>query len=290
MKNFNIALCALVFLFVTFAQTPAAKAQVGYNPEFLGNAAAAPRPGFSPKIFVDYFNQNKIGGNDYEVAIEPQYWIRGFTGEEKKDYIQFLAHFPFGYRSENKTSGSGMDLGWGTGTLSANVEHFWKLIDSEDTVWWFDNGLSVGFPTGTGKEGLRLGGDAYNVTYFQENYFRFGKWIFSISPIAATYIFKDTDSQETHGLALNIMNSAYGYQITDAVALGVTTAYQLGNVMGSNDGVGGKLARTQRLYVGPAACISLPYESSLQISGLIDVHTKNVTRGQGLTMAFWKMF
>ena len=126
----------LIFLFV-----PAlAFAQSGYNPEFLGNAAAAPRPGFSPKIFVSYYNQEDISSNDVEVAFEPQYWIYGFTGEKKRDFVQFMAHLPVGYRNQ-KAAGTRSSV-TGIGSLNANIEHFFKMIDKEDLVMWFDNGLS----------------------------------------------------------------------------------------------------------------------------------------------------
>jgi hypothetical protein len=280
----SIALFSIASLF--FSST--ALAQTGYNPEFLGNAAAAPRPGFSPKIFLDYFNQSGISGNDVELALEPQYWIRGFTGEEKRDYVQFLLHLPMGYRSEDDSGNK--DRGWGIGTLNANVEYFFKMFDDEDLVWWFDNGISGGFPTATGKEGLRVGGRSYMVTWFQENYFSFGKWVMSISPISVTFVFKDSDTKVTPGLALNIMNSAYGYQVADWCALGVTGAYQFGNVLGSDDGFGNELDYVHRAYVGPAFLFPLPKDSSLQVSGLIDVYTKGVARGQGFAAAFWHMF
>ncbi len=282
------ALSVVIILLAMSLVAPSAFAQVGYNPEFLGNAAAAPRPGFSPKIFVDYYNQNSVSGNDFEIAFEPQYWIRGFTGKEERDYIQFLLHFPIGYRSQKNVSER--VRGFGTGMLNANVEHFWKLIDDGDTIWWFDNGLSAGFPTATGKEGLRIGGKSYTATWFQENYLQFGKWVFSISPIAITYVFRDSDTQVRPGLALNVMNNAYGYQVTDWACIGVTNAYQIGNVAGTSDNIGGSLDKTQRLYVGPAFNFTLFKDTSLQVSGLIDVYTKNVVRGQGIAMAFWHMF
>lgn len=263
-------------------------AQVGYNPEYLGNAAAAPRPGFSPKIFLDYFNQNEVSGNDIELAIEPQYWIRGFTGDEQKDYIQFLAHIPFGYRTHKDDNT--INTGFGLGMINANVEHFWKIMEGDDSVWWFDNGLSGGFPTATGKDGLRIGGNSYSVTWFQENYIRFGRWVMSVSPISVTYSFKDSHNGTTPGLALNVMNSAYGYQITDSFALGLTTAYQIGSFLGTDDGAGGTLGTTHRVYVGPAAAFSFKNDYSLQVSVMVDVLTRNVVRGQGIAFAFWHMF
>lgn len=287
-KNKIISFCIILVLFTLAFVPNSAHAQQGYNPEYLGNAAAAPRPGFSPKIFFNYFNQNKIDGNDVELAIEPQYWIRGFTGEKKRDYIQFLAHLPLGYRSKDDSGNN--DRGWGIGSLNANVEHFFKLMDDNDVTWWFDNGLSVGFPTATGKEGLRIGGRSYTITWFQENYIQIDKWIFSISPISVTYVFRDSESDIRPGLALNIMNSAYGYQVAEWCALGVTGAYQLGNVAGSSDQFGAKLPRAQRAYVGPAFMFPFKHDISLQVSGLIDIYTRHVERGQGIAVAFWHMF
>lgn len=278
----------ILLTLVAFLVPSVARAQTGYNPEFLGNAAPAPRPGFSPKIFFDYFNRNEISGNDVEMALEPQYWIRGFTGDEQKDYIQFLTHIPFGYRSQDGATAT--EKGWGLGSINANIEHFWTILKTDNAVWHFDNGLSVAFPTAVGKQNIRIGGNSYVVGWFQENYIKIDKWVMSISPISVSYVFKDSKSNITPGLALNIMNSAYGYLVTDAVALGVTTAYQLGNLVNTNDGTGAKLAMIHRLYFGPATCISFKNESSLQISVMIDAFTKNVIRGQGVALAYWKMF
>jgi len=279
-----LVLCLLFFAFLP----PVVNAQTGYNPEFLGNAAPPPRPGFSPKIFFDYFNRDEISGNDAEMAFEPQYWIRGFTGDKKRDYLQFLVHVPFGYRSQD--GGTTTEKGWGLGSVNANIEHFWRILETDNVAWNFDNGISGAFPTATGNENIRISGNSYVVNWFQENYIKIGRWVMSISPISVTYVFKDSKTDLTPGLALNIMNSAYGYQVTDAVALGVTTSYQVGNLLGTDNGSGGKLDKTQRLYFGPAACLSFKNESSLQISVMIDAVTRNVIRGQGIAIAYWKMF
>ncbi len=278
----------IIFTLILLIVPVHAFAQAGYNPEFLGNAAAAPRPGFSPKIFLSYYNQHGISANDVEIAFEPQYWIRGFTGEKKKDYIQFLAHLPIGYRAQD-VAGTHSSVA-GIGSLSANIEHFLKVIDDGDTVMWFDNGLSAGFPTATMHDGVRIGTNAYSIGWFQENFISYKKWIFSISPIALTWTFRDTKTNVKPGLSMNIMNSAYGYQITEGVALGVTFAYLLGNLAGADDGLGGNLSTSHRFYAGPAASISLCKDTSLQITGIIDAYTKNADRGQGLFTAFWHMF
>lgn len=289
MKKYIIACSVSFFILmsVLLSIPSTALAQTGYNPEFLGNAAAAPRPGFSPKIFLDYFYREDVSGHDVELAIEPQYWIRGFTGEEQKDYLQFLIHLPIGYRSQDNNT---VNEGFGIGMLNANIEHFWKIMEGDDYVWWFDNGISGGFPTATGKTGLRIGGNSYMVTWFQENYIRIGKWVMSISPVSVSYTFKDSETNLTPGLSLNIMNSAFGYQITDSFALGITTSYQLGNMVGTDDNAGGSLDMTHRMYLGPAAAFSFPNDYSLQISIMADVFTRNVTRGQGIALAFWHMF
>jgi hypothetical protein len=287
LKGSVILSLILLLPFLTFTPS-AANAQTGYNPEFLGNAAPAPRPGFSPKIFFDYFNRNEISGHDIEVAFEPQYWIRGFTGDKANDYIQFLTHIPFGYRAQDGATAT--EKGWGLGSINANIEHFWKIYESDSAVWHFDNGLSGAFPTAMGRQNIRIGGNSYVVSWFQENFIKIDKLMMSISPISVTYVFQDSKTNITPGLALNIMNSAYGYMITDSIALGVTTSYQLGNLLGSDDGTGARLNKTQRLYLGPATCISFKNESSLQISIMVDTFTKNITRGQGVAFAYWKMF
>jgi hypothetical protein len=86
------------------------------------------------------------------------------------------------------------------------------------------------------------------------------------------------------------MNSAYGYKVADWCALGVTGAYQLGNVLGSSDQFGNNLNKAHRIYVGPAFLFPLKHDIAVQASGMIDVYTKNVDRGQGVAIAFWKMF
>lgn len=278
----------IIFVLILLLIPTLAFAQSGYDPEFLGNAAAAPRPGFSPKIFLNYYNQNDISANDIEIALEPQYWIYGFTGEKKKDFIQFLAHLPIGYRTQ-KPGGTRSSVS-GIGSLSANVEHFYKMVDNEDLVMWFDNGLSAGFPTATMNGGVRIGSNAYSVGWFQENFISYKKWVFSISPIALTWSFRDSETNIKHGLSMTVMNSAYGYQITDNVALGVTFAYMLNNISGANDISGAKVDVTQRFYTGPAASITLCKDTSLQITGIIDAYTKHTDRGQGIFAAFWHMF
>ncbi|MEI7704114.1 MAG: hypothetical protein WCK73_05910 [Deltaproteobacteria bacterium] len=278
----------LPLLLLLLALPYRAGAQTAYNPEFLGNAAPAPRTGFSPKIFLDYFNQNSISGNDVELAVEPQYWIAGFSGNTAKDWLQFLVHVPVGYRSQDLggTTSSSFSLG----SIGVQAESFVNLASGKDAVWWFDNGLAVGLPTSTGVQGLRIGGNSFSVTWFQENYVRLGAWIFSVSPIALTYSFQDVATGVTPGLSMGVMNSAFGYEVSDVVTLGVTTAYLLGNLAGSNDGTGKTLGVTQRLYVGPAFCFSFPNDIALQASIMIDVYTQNTTRGQGVAVAFWHMF
>lgn len=278
----------IIFILIFLSVPAVAFAQAGYNPEFLGNAAAAPRPGFSPKIFLSYYNQNSISASDVELALEPQYWVRGFTGEKNRDYVQFLAHLPVGYRTQ-KAAGTRSSVS-GIGSLNANVEYFLKLVDREDTTFWFDNGLSVGFPTATMRDGLRIGTNAYSVGWFQENFISFDKWVFSISPVSLTWTFRDSKTNVHPGLSMSIMNSSYGYQVTKDVALGLTFAYMIGNLAGADDGMGGELNASHRFYTGPAACISLGKATSLQVTGIVDVYTRHADRGQGLFTAFWHMF
>ncbi len=208
----------------------------------------------------------------------------------KRRGIISSSSFIFRSDTRSRDDSGNTDRGWGIGTLNANIEHFWQPVESEDVTWWFDNGLSVGFPTATGKQELRIGGRSYMITWFQENYVQIDKWIFSISPISVSFVFKDRESDIRPGLALNIMNSAYGYQVADWCALGVTADYQIGSVAGSDDGFGNNLDMGHRIYVGPAFLFPFKHDMSLQVSGLIDVYTKNVERGQGLAMAFWHMF
>ena len=139
-------------------------------------------------------------------------------------------------------------------------------------------------------DGVRIGTNAYSVGWFQENFISYKKWLFSISPLSLTWTFRDTKTNVKPGLSMSIMNSSYGYQVSKNVALGVTFAYMLGNVAGADDGLGGKLNASQRFYAGPAACISLWKDTSLQATGIIDAYTKNTDRGQGIFTAFWHMY
>lgn len=291
----------LVSLFIVFAVLAAcqkeAKAQTGFNPEFLGNADAPQMQVFCIKFFTSYFHQNSISGHDVEVAFEPQVFIAGFSGDPKKDQIQFIAHLPMGYRRQNVGGQTGSVTG--IGTLFFNAEHFWHLIDEEDMEFWFDNALSFGFPTATEHRGITfagnpyiigLGADTYSVGYFQENFFRYRRFLASIMPVNVSYAFRDDKTNVRSGLSLGLVNSSVGYKVSDIVSLGVNFGILLGNVVGSDNNAGGGLPRTFRAYVGPAALFAFKPNLSWQIGVAVDVATKNAPRGQGIFSALWHHF
>lgn len=284
-------------ILIIFACQKEAKAQAGFNPEYLGNAAAPELQVFCVKFFTSYFYQNGISGQDIEVAFEPQVFIAGFSGDPKKDQIQFIAHLPVGYRRQNVGGQSGSVTG--IGTLFFNVEHFWHLVDEEDVEFWFDNALSFGFPTATEHRGVTLAGnpylvglgaDTYSVGYFQEYFIRYKRFLASVMPINASYGFRDSNTNLRGGLSLALVNSSVGYKLSDIVSLGVNFGILLGNVAGSDNNAGGSLPTTFRAYAGPAALFAFRPNLSWQVGVIIDVATKDASRGQGVFSALWHHF
>ncbi len=275
-----------------------ARAQMGFNPEYLGNAAGAPRSGFCLKFFTSYDYQHSLAAQDVETAFEPQYFFPGFTGDIKRDQIQVIAHLPVGYRRQKIPSGN-VESVTGLGLLTVNVEHFWHLVDEEDMQWWFDNAITTSYPTSTENEGvttggdakaIRIGGNSFAAGWFTESFFRYKNWLFSISPVALVWAFEDERTHDRSGLNISVMNSSVGYQVSKSVGLGVDFGMLLGNVAGARNAAGAGLPLVLRAYAGPAANISLPKDSSLQIGGVIDFATKNTAKGVGIFTALWHEF
>ncbi|MBN1283645.1 MAG: hypothetical protein JXA24_07745 [Proteobacteria bacterium] len=297
MKKLSILRAAAIAAVVMISAEAAA--QVGFNPEYLGNAAGAPRPGFCLKFFTSYFYQNGISAHDVETAFEPQVFIPGFSGDIKRDQIQFIAHLPVGYRRERTAAGT-VESVTGIGTLTVNVEHFWHLIDEEDVQFWFDNAITSGFPTATDHQGgsaggtlapfTRIGGNSFSIGWFTESFLRYKKWLLSINPVAVVWAFEDDQTNSRDGLNISVMNGSAGYQFWRKVALGVDFGMQLGRVAGSYDGTGAGTPYVLRAYAGPAATINLPRDSSLQIAGVIDFATKRESKGFGIFTALWHQF
>ena len=296
MKKRAILISAVAVFFLMITE---AAAQVGFNPEYLGNAAGAPRTGFCLKFFTSYFYQNGISAHDIETAFEPQLFIPGFTGDIKRDQIQFIAHLPVGYRREMTAAGT-VESVTGIGTLTVNVEHFWHLIDEEDMQLWFDNAITSGYPTATDHEGVstggglapftRIGGNSFSIGWFTESFFRYKKWLFSVNPVSVAWAFEDDQTNSRDGLNISVMNSSVGYQFFKKAALGVNFGLQLGRVAGSYGPAGAAAPYVLRAYAGPAANISLPKDSSLQIGGVIDFATKRESKGYGIFTALWHEF
>ena len=264
-----------------------AHAQSGFNPEYLGNAQGAD-PGFCLKYFTSFFNEKAPSLYDFEVAFEPQYFMPGFTGDSKKDQIQFIAHLPIGYKRQ--TVGGVTGSVTGLGTLYANVEHFWLLIDTPDVKFWLDHGLSGSFPTATNNNGIRIGGNSYGASFFQEFFLKYGKLVASVSPVSVGWQFTDSKTNQRSGLSVGAANSAIGYQLLDNFALGVHLGASFGNLAGTQNGAGGTLPVSVRFYTGPAFNISIKDNLALQVSGIIDAVTRNMDRGQGIFTALWYHF
>lgn len=274
-------------------------AQKGFVPELLGNASGVERPGFAIKYFNNYYYQERIKANDIEVAFEPQVWIKGFYGDMEKDQFQFIVHVPFGYRREWDAAAGEYDSVTGLGTTNANVEYYYRLIDTEDTTWWFDNAVSFGFPTATDHEGTRVGGQSYNVAiggnsyslgWFQESFIKHKRFMASIMPVMVTWNWKDSKSKTRGGMSLNIMNGSVGYGITEDIFLGADFGMLLGSVMGSKTPTSRALPVSFRAYAGPALLFSFAKDSSLQVSTAIDIATKEIDRGQGIYVVLFHMF
>ena len=288
---------AISFILLSTALSTDAIAQVGFQPEFLGNANAS-RPGFALKFFPSYFHQHGIRAHDIEAAFEPQFWIPGFTGDIKKDQLQFVIHLPVGYRVQDNAAG-GRPSVTGIGTLTTAIEHYLHIIDTEDLEFWFDNGIVAGYPTATNNRGISISGqkysmsigsDSYSVGWYQENFIRYKKWIFTVSPIALNWGFRDDVTNVRNGLSLTIMNSAVGYQVVSWAHVGLNLGMQVGNIVGDQSATGTNLPNTWRAWAGPAGLFVIDDNTSLQMAILIDTYTKNINRGQGIFFALWHHF
>jgi len=275
-----------------------AMAQQAFLPEFLGNAAGVKSPGLCLKFFPSYFYQHDISAHDAEAAFEPQYWIPGFTGDLEKDQIQFVVHLPIGYRRQRVAAGT-VESVTGIGNLSTTIEYYYHIIDEEDLEWWFDNGITGGYPTATEHSGvfignkhytIAVGSRAYSVGWYQENMIRYKKFLASFQPVTFTYGFRDDQTGNRSGLSLSIMNGAVGYQVSSWAHLGVGMGLLLGNVVGGEDANGNSLPTSVRYFVGPAALLGFDDNNAIQISVLIDAYTRNVSRGQGIAIAIWHHF
>jgi hypothetical protein len=288
----------LFILFLTITYSKAASAQSGFLPEFLGNAAGVQTPGLCIKFFPSYYYQSGIDAHDAEAAFEPQYWIAGFTGDLQKDQIQFVVHMPVGYRRQRVASGQ-IESVTGIGNLTTTIEYYYHIIDEEDLEWWFDNGITGGYPTATENNNIFIGGrhypvaigsSAYSVGWYQENMIRYKRFLASFQPVTFTYGFRDDRTGSRSGLSLSVMNGAVGYGVNSWAHLGIGFGLLLGNVVGSDDGAGNSLPTSVRFFTGPAALLSFGDNTAIQISVLIDAVTRNVNRGQGIALAIWHHF
>jgi hypothetical protein len=287
-----------VILLATLIYNAKAHAQAGFLPEFLGNAAGVETPGLCIKFFPSYFYQSGIAAHDVEAAFEPQYWIAGFTGDLEKDQILFNVHLPVGYRRQRVPTGT-VESVTGIGNLTTTIEHYYHIIDEEDLEWWFDNGITGGYPTATENNNLfisgqafpvAIGSSAYSVGWYQENMIRYKKFMTSFQPVTLNYGFRDDRTGSRSGLSMSIMNGAVGYQVSSWAHLGVGMGLLLGNVVGGEDANGNSLPTSIRYFVGPAALLGFDDNNAIQISVLIDAYTRNVTRGQGIAVAIWHHF
>lgn len=298
MKSTKMILFLLAVISATLFFSGTASAQVGFLPEFMGNAAGVDRPGFCLKFFPSYYYQHSIAAHDAEAAFEPQYFIPGFTGDIHKDQFQFAVHVPVGYRRQKDVAGS-VESVTGIGTITTTIEYYWRMIDTEDLDFWFDNGITVGYPTATDNKGIsfagnpysmRIGGNAFTFGWYQESMIRYKKFLLSIMPIGMTWGFHDRETDTRGGLSLSIMNASAGYAINDYISLGVNFGLLLGNVAGSQDVLKNSVPVSVRFYTGPAALISFLKDYAMQVGVIIDTYTKDVPRGQGIAIALWHHF
>jgi len=288
MQNMKKIIILSIFL-LSLLTFKTAFAQMGFNLEYLGNASAPQRPGMTLKYFLTYFNQRGIAANDIEVILQPQYYATGFTGNPARDMFQFFATLPIGYRRQRNAAG-GMDSDFGIGSSNIGVEYYHRLIDSEKTTLWFDNGLVIGFPTATKHNSVRLGGNSFSAQWFQENFFKYKYFMATIMPIALQWNWQDYKTKNREGLSANIMNGSIGFMVTKSLHLGVDFGMILGHLAGSNNNAGAPLPKTMRVYTGPALLFSPNPDFSIQAGVAIDVATKRMNRGQGVFIAFWNHF
>ncbi|MFH1830310.1 MAG: hypothetical protein ABH871_06000 [Pseudomonadota bacterium] len=291
-------LIPFVLILISTTYNSAAFAQQAFQPEYLGNASAPQKQGFSLKFFPSYYYQQGISAHDVEVAFEPQFWIAGFTGDAKKDQLQFVIHMPIGYRNQKDANNTRQSV-TGIGMLTTTIEYYWHFIDTDDLEFWFDNGITAGWPTATENQGVHIGSHphtvqigarSYSLGWYQESFIRYKRFMLTIMPIAASWGFRDDKTRNRGGLSLTIMNGSAGYALNSWAHLGINFGLLLGNVTGAEDVNGNSLARTVRFFTGPAALLSFDENTSLQIGVLIDAATKNTNRGEGIAMALWHFF
>ena len=108
--------------------------------------------------------------------------------------------------------------------------------------------------------------------------------------IMVLWSFQDDFTKERNGLSLNLLNGSVGYAVSDKVSLGIDFGLQLSRLLGSKNAAGNTLPVSLRAYAGPAAMIVFMPNLSLQVSGVIDIATKEINRGQGIFTAFWHQF
>lgn len=288
----------LVAIVLSLAAYGQAFAQVGFNPEYLGNANAPYKTGFAVKVFENYFYQNAITAHDIETDFETQFYTKAFTGDIKRDMFQWALHLPVGYRYQKDANGQGVSV-TGIGSLNAIIEYYHNMVDDGETTFWFDNGIVAGFPTATSNSGVqiqssfnpvRIGGNNYSLTWFQENFIHHKPFMLTINPVSVTWNFRDHETNQRGGLGLSLMSSSAGYEINEKVFLGIDFGLILGSLAGADDGAGNSLPVSYRAYAGPAALIAFRQDTSLQICTVIDFATSNVNRGQGIFFVLWHMF
>jgi len=284
----KILLVGLFFLF-TLLTLRTASAQQGFNPEYLGNAGAPVKTGFALKTFQSYYYQNRPKANDVETTFETQFYTKGFMNDIEKDMFQWALHLPIGYRRVNAVAGPDRQI-TGIGNFDIIIEYYHNLINNGDTTWWFDNGLTTGFPTSTFNNGMRIGNNAYSLTWFQENFFQHKSFMMTLMPIAVNWTFEDEKTNTRDGLSLTVMNGTAGYKITEKFHFGVDFGLLLGRVLGSDNGAGGSLSKVVRAYAGPGGLVSFTPTTALQFCGVIDFVTRNTDRGQGIFLVLFHMF
>jgi len=265
-----------------------ASAQTGFNPEFLGNGGPGPTGTFCMKYYSSYFYQEGPRAHDAELALEPQLFTEAFTGDSQRDQFLFLVHVPVGFRTELGTDSRQSVAG--LGTVSSLVHYFRRLKEDESATVWLDHGVVVGFPTATETNGLRIGGNAFSTTAFEEMFLKSGNWLVSLVPVSISYGFRDYRTEERGGLSLGLLNGAVGYKVDPRLHLGLNYGFSIGSIAGSENEAGASLTSSRRLYGGPAAAFGIRKDLFLQVGAVVDLATQGVDRGQGVFVALWQPF
>ncbi|MFI3905440.1 MULTISPECIES: transporter [Brucella/Ochrobactrum group] len=251
-----------------------------YAGNFLGNAQPG-TPGWALQLWPYYTKENssQTAANFFQLA-----WFSetGLTGT-KQDQVELWLGFNGGYQ---KSDFEGDDSRWGVTSPQLGFEYYYQVAATKAKpntegyrAWWISPTIFMNFPNGSDKSsGYGAGANQYSISASVNNFFGYDKWQLSISPANINYLFRDKNYTDLEtggrkrmqaGLSLNLADIAFGYQLTDTLAVGVHHQYDIYNLTDSD------YARSERGRVGPTFTYSGLADKGYWISGTLDFDYSN---------------